>query len=323
MSGPDIEPLSDIEWQRVERGLFTALDRESAVPAVPEPRRRRAWGRIGLIAGGVALAASAALALVVARPEAPKSHPDQRNQPTRVVAKDAPTEVSFGESTITLDAGAAATMSGDAEHGVLIQLERGRATFEVATRGNRPNYLVQAGDVTVRVIGTQFSVFRSGDAARVDVTRGHVEVVARGHRAQVLAGESWSSDGDWEAVVGGSKATTTGGIAAAPLSPPDAQAPPQQPQPPPAPVVKKPKVDDRARFEAAAALEPTDPAAAIAAYKVIAKGSSRWAANALFAAARLAFDTHDAQAGSLLREYVRRFPAGASAADAKSLLQQL
>jgi hypothetical protein len=322
MSGPDIEPLSDIEWQRVERGLFTALDRESAVPALPEPPRRRAWGRIGLIAGGVGLAAAAALALVVARPEAAKPRPDQRNQPTRVVAKDAPTEVSFGESTITLDAGAAATMSGDAEHGVLIQLERGRATFEVATRGNRPNYLVQAGDVTVRVIGTQFSVFRSGDAARVDVTRGHVEVVARGHRAQVLAGESWSSDGDWEAVVGGSKATTTGGIAAAPLSPPDAQ-PASPPQPEQPAVVKKPKVDDHARFEAAAALEPTDPAAAIAAYKAIAKGSSRWAANALFAAARLAFDTHDAQAGALLREYLRRFPGGASAADAKSLLQQL
>src|SRR5262249_37803374 len=66
LSGPNVEPLSALAWQRVGRGLFAALDREAAVPALPEPTRRRAWGRIGLVAGGVALATAAAAATILA-----------------------------------------------------------------------------------------------------------------------------------------------------------------------------------------------------------------------------------------------------------------
>jgi len=43
----------------------------------------------------------------------------------------------------------------------------------------------------------------------------------------------------------------------------------------------------------------------------------------LFAAGRLAVDTHDARAESLLTIYLRRFPSGANTDDARALLTRL
>ena len=82
-------------------------------------------------------------------------------------------------------------------------------------------------------------------------------------------------------------------------------------------------VDARTRFERAAALEPTDPQAALVAYRSIAKGKGAWAGNALFAAGRLAAELGDPSAKSLLEAYLERFPKGANAADAKRLLREL
>jgi hypothetical protein len=63
----------------------------------------------------------------------------------------------------------------------------------VAPRGERPPFVVQAGDVRVRVVGTRFGVSRGRDAVTVDVTKGIVEVESHGEIQRVGAGQRWSS----------------------------------------------------------------------------------------------------------------------------------
>jgi hypothetical protein len=247
------------------------------------------------------------------------------------VTQASPSEISFGDATITVRADSALTLHGNRDAGVLIVLERGGAMFEVAPRGDRPPFVVQAGEVTVRVVGTRFEVLRSGDAARVDVIEGLVEVVARGRRVEVRATESWSSDGDWEAAVRG-QAAHPDGVAAAPFVDPDGRSwegsssadgtateetRPRSRQ-------RSRSEDDRLRFEHAASLEPTDARGALAAYKKLAASRGKWAAPSLFAAGRLAAELGDTRtARKLLGRYLERYPDGGNAADARALLATL
>jgi hypothetical protein len=80
---------------------------------------------------------------------------------------------------------------------------------------------------------------------------------------------------------------------------------------------------DRAEYDRLAAIEPRAPDTALAGYLVLARGTSRWADPALFAAARLAADRHDRRAETLLGMYLQRFPSGANAIDARQLLTRL
>lgn len=329
---PEVEALSDITWARVERRLWAELDRTPA-PA-PEvvawsPRRRWPWLAAGALAV-VAVVAVLAWPSSSARPAGPLA--------SRVVTASAATEVGFGDAAITVGPDSALLMHGHADQGVSIVIERGSAAFAVAPRSGRPPFVVEAGVVRVRVVGTRFTVTRSGDDARVDVTHGEVEVVARGHREVLLAGASWSSGDVREAVVGGQVTVTNpGDVAAAHFSPPPALPAPvprrvTQPAPdrdrvgaprptPTTPVPVEVAVDPRrAVYHAAEALEVSDPAAALRAYKQVALGNDRWAANALYAAARLAFGQGDrALAGRFAAAYVKRFPTGANTDDARAL----
>ncbi len=340
---PPVEPLSEIAWHRVEKSLFATLDCDASAPVVRAAAPT--WWRWAA-GGGLALAAAAALvAIVVTRDDGAATARDggaatwRPDAPSRVATLDAPTEVQFGDAHITVEANSALTLHGDADAGVLILLERGAATFEVAPRAGRPPFVLQAGEVSVRVVGTRFTVSRSGDAASVDVTEGHVEVVAQGHRVQVHAGESWSSGGDREAAAGGLVAPP-GGIAAALLSDESdddeggdvTQAESVQGAPGDAggTAVTAPRPrprasrDDKASFERAAALEASDPRAALAAYRDLARGRGAWAANALYAAGRLAAELDDRKTATrLLGDYLRRYPTGANAADARALLRTL
>jgi len=56
-----------------------------------------------------------------------------------------------------------------------VRLEKGEAWFQVAKDADRP-FIVSAGDVRVRAVGTAFSVRRREDGANVQVTEGTVEV---------------------------------------------------------------------------------------------------------------------------------------------------
>ncbi len=63
-----------------------------------------------------------------------------------------------------------------------VLLERGEAWFQVAKDAERP-FVVEAGDVRVRAVGTAFSVHKLGDQVDVRVTEGVVEVWRVGQEA--------------------------------------------------------------------------------------------------------------------------------------------
>jgi TolA-binding protein len=76
-------------------------------------------------------------------------------------------------------------------------------------------------------------------------------------------------------------------------------------------------------YEAAAQKERSDPGGAMREYRAIASGGGAWAANALFAAGRLAIDRGRADEGKrLLEDYLRRYPKGPNAEDAQRLLKR-
>ena len=58
-------------------------------------------------------------------------------------------------------------------------------------------------------------------------------------------------------------------------------------------------------------------------YVELARGQGHWAEVALYSAARLAADQHDGRAQALLAIYLKRYPSGANATDARQLLTRL
>lgn len=315
---PPIEPLPDLAWARLERVVLAELD-------VPETRSVRMpltrWPLFAL--AGAALAGAAVLAIVVATRDHGTAAPapavatgDGIAGPSRVATGDAPTEVTFGDAHITVAPASALVLDGAADHGVLAVLERGSASFAVAPRRGRPPFMIQAGAAQVRVVGTELEVTRiAPDDAAVAVTEGTVEVTFHGRVTRVTAGEKWTSVPP--------VTTTTATTATTSVEPPQ-----------PAHHDKKPDAThthaapagptDQQRYDAAAALELTDPEAATAAYRDLARGKSAWAANALYAMGRLAHERGDTGRAKLaLTSYIHRFPRGANVADARALLLKL
>jgi hypothetical protein len=307
---PPIDPLPDLAWARVERNVLAELDggQPTRVDTRPAPTGRRWVISVGI---GAALGAAAAIALLVIGIDGDDAARDPNGAvPTRIATGDAPSDVGFGDAHVVVAPGSALVLSGTGDSGVLAILDRGSARFSVAPRRGRPPYVVQAGAVAVRVVGTEFTVTRDGDDASVAVVHGSVEVVYRGKREAVSAGSTWSS-------------RTT--IVATPEHQPEPEMietpAPSRPTRPPSPADS---ITEQDRFEAAARLEASDPAAALAGYRELARGRSAWAGNALYAVGRLSHERGDrAAAQRALAEYLRRFPRGANAADAHTLLARI
>ena len=321
---PPVEGLSEIAWARVERGVFARLDDGTVTNAVAsraaprESRRGWLWLAVPTLA-----AAAAALVFFVRtdKPVTPASDPE----PARVIAGASPSEVTFDDVHVALDPDTALVMPRDANSTAM--LEHGAAWFTVAPRGERAPFVVMAGDTVVRVIGTKFRVAHEDDHAEVTVDHGVVEVSFHGSIVRVAADQTWSSEQPNEV---GSVITTD-----TESEPDPTPAPTKRPvrvvhkrhvktaaAPVPAPTA--PAADpDYARYMALVALEPKQPEAAIDGYLKLSQGTSKWAANALYAAARLALDRHDQRAETLLTIYLRRFPNGANADDAARLLDRI
>ncbi|MEO7033892.1 MAG: FecR family protein [Polyangiaceae bacterium] len=306
---PTVEPLPDAAWNRVERGLWNHMDRESAVSR-PQPRRPRLWLAVPVLA-------AAALALWLGF----RSHDTQPidDEPTRIVAGATPSSASFGDAHVELDANTALDMFHQGRSPSAM-VEYGAAWFSVAPRGVRPPFEVRAGDAIVRVIGTRFRVARDAEHVDVLVDHGIVEVRFRGALVTLTANQSWSSAKPTEIAT----SETHASIDPAPaMKQPDVVAPPAS-TPPPPPTLTPNRVDiERARYETLQRLEAKRPDAAMTGYLELSKGSSKWAPIALFAAARLAVDRHDRRAKSLLTIYLNRFQQGANADDARQLLRRL
>lgn len=328
---PPVEPLSEAAWSRVERGIWSQLDAERA----PAPQGPRRWW---LVAAPLAAAAAVAALLFVGRGT------QGFDEPVRMVAGPTPVSALFADSHIELQPFSALVVGHEAAHPT-VMVERGAAWFTVAPRKSRPAFIVRAGDVVVRVVGTRFQVARSEERIAVQVEHGLVDVNYRGTIVSVGAGQRWSSDEPGMVLAVAAAPPSVDPVvaagppsSAAPAAPPPATAPPRphhrappaagsagvRPQPQPTTPPDELDVDrDRAEYDRLAALEARSPETALAGYMVLAKGSSRWADPALFAAARLAADRHDRRAETLLGMYLTRFPGGANAADARQLLAHL
>src|SRR5581483_8553195 len=110
----------------------------------------------------------------------------------------------------------------------------------------------------------------------------------------------------------------------APAAAPIAVTPPPVETPAPPPAAARPPVSTQRRFEAAAGGEVRDPEGALRVYREIAAGGDAWAANALFAEARLELERGRREVSrTLLDAYLQRFPTGANVVDARALLTRL
>jgi hypothetical protein len=287
----DVPPLAESTWQRVEKGVFERLPAEVEGP-------RAAAARLPV---WIAAAASLALVGICAfvwwphHSTAPIAWPAPSttaaaSTTSHIVTTDAPASVSFGESSLDVGPASELVATGDDGHGVLVVLERGSVKLHVPPRAGRPPLSVLAGSVRVQVMGTRFSVERNGSDVRVHVDDGTVQVTNGADVVLVHASESW-------------------------------------PTPPSAPTVAHsapaPKIDDEAAFERAARSERTDPDGALRLYEGIVARGGAWAPNALYAEGRLELDRgHTANGRRLLELYLKRYPRGTNAADAKSLLEK-
>ena len=318
-----IEPLSEAAFARVEAAVFAELDAKVRAPT----RGARAGSRrlsMALVAA-VALALGAALALVFGSlAPAPRRVSDSTLASTRVTASEAATDTVLGDVAIRLERGASLVAVRDGASGSLVLLERGVAHFAVPPRAFRP-FVVQAGDVTVEVVGTRFEVSRSEAAVRVHTTEGIVRVVAGDRTTLLRAGATWNSAGSSPPAA----PLIDGGPEAAPGATVRGDSEPPAPANPAArasTTVSRPRssADERERFELASRLEVTDAAAALRIYASLVAHGGRWGETALYAQARLEFELgHRETTVRLLERYLREHPQGTNANDVQTLLARL
>jgi FecR protein len=340
----EVEPLSDQRWAKVERGIFSRLEAATR-PEPPAGRGRPPW---------TWLAAAAAVVLAVAGGVVASSWKTERGfaSPSRISTGNEGSHLALKHASVDVRPNSAVVVDGNQDLDVHLILDRGTIACDVEPHVAGFQFMVQAGEVSVRVVGTRFTVTRISEAVRIDVDRGVVEVGARGRYDRVRAGETWPTapqllDGS---TVGDPSARPTARDRADP-SPSRAER--VRDEPPGAPSVPRPSgrtrtttlsppepADSASRavspplpptrptsqelYESAAKLEPGSPSEALSIYRRVAVGDDSWAQNALFAEGRLEAERgRTPSAKRLLSEYLTRFPHGANAADARSLLEQL
>jgi FecR-like protein len=311
----EIEPLTDSRWTRVERAVLDAgvagsIEEHRATPDAT-PRWRLSAGL--LVLAGALAAIGGGLAWRALQPEA-------RAGATRVETATNGSRVEFGESTIDVGPTSAVRLAGDDSHGVVVTLDNGRVECDVTPRRGRPPFLVEAGSVEVRVVGTHFVVARAADAITVDVQRGQVEVTSNGQRSLVSAGSHWPSLAE-----SAPQLPPAAPAASAPAPPTNVvHAGPAETRSGATPATRAASLSPRDQYEAASRLEAQQPAAAIALYRELARQGGAWGENALFAEGRLEADRGDQNdARRLLGEYLARYPTGPNANDARQLLERL
>lgn len=314
-----VEPLSAARWAKIERAVLARLEQEPQIRATPEeqrswPARRAAWV--------LAAAAAFGLLLLVGQRFTSATVAVDAHQASRITTGPNPSRVALPGLTVDVDPESAVVIGDEPERGTLVVVDRGSIVCDVAPRAPRSPLIVQAGAAQVRVVGTRFRVTRWGEAARVEVEHGVVEVMAHGRTARVVAGQVWPAPARVEALPSAAPALV------APLPSVEVAAPVRRPagraKLPESREVSASEDSPQARFERAASLERSDAATALSLYRSIEGGSSTWAQYALFAHGRLeAARGHAAEGRRVLGQYLARFPNGANAADARAVLERL
>lgn len=155
--------------------VWTLLDRTRGEPLPSAPRRRRATTfsatrRALLLSGGALAASMVGVGLFLWRPDRYRTGVGEVR---RIPLKDG--------SVAAINTASALEVSLRPSQRT-VRLAQGEAWFQVASDAGRP-FVVEAGSVRVRAVGTAFSVRRRANGADVLVTEGVVEAWAEG-RAQ-------------------------------------------------------------------------------------------------------------------------------------------
>ena len=175
----DADPRRKGALLRAEAAL-SFIDRGRALAGViPKPEPRAVWIHRKLISVGAALAASlVGLAILMISPHRYHTGLGEIRQ---VPLSDGSLVAINTQSAVEV------AMHADVRE---VTLTRGEAWFRVAHDKQRP-FIVSAGRIRVRAVGTAFSVRRHDDGADVQVTEGVVETWTIGEedrRVQVTAG---------------------------------------------------------------------------------------------------------------------------------------
>ncbi len=320
----EIEPLDKARWDRIERDLRDRLEQEpiSVRPRRPiseHPRSSRPVPRnvIAFVLAGAAAALVGALAWEKIRPTQHVAEHTTTSAITRVETQNAPSHVEVGESSLDVASHSVARIEGNDETGVNVSLDHGGIDCEVAPRHGRPPFIVHAGDVTVRVVGTHFHVDREDGVTHVSVQHGAVEVESHGTTTLVRAGSSWPQTAQVAPVE-----TATVVATAAPIQKTTVNVQPTAPVT--TATIEKPIPSPRERYDRAITLEASHADEALAIYRELAAGNDSWAMNALYAEARLELERGNKEnARKRFAEYLQRYPAGPNANDARELSVKL
>jgi ferric-dicitrate binding protein FerR (iron transport regulator) len=183
--------MSDVAWARVERNVLTR--NQGTITNAVGSKEIRSSSRSNWVWLAVPIAAAAAFALAFFSMNGPSQTPATAgsDEPSRVVAGDAPSSVTFGDTHLTLEAHTAVVMDQNAAKPTAV-LENGAALFTIPARGDR-QLTVLAGDTLVRTSNAQFRVSREGELAQVTVDSGTVRITFRGHDVTVGPHHGWSA----------------------------------------------------------------------------------------------------------------------------------
>jgi transmembrane sensor len=162
------------------QAALSFVDRGRALAGViPKPDPQPIWVRRKLMFAGAALAASLVGAAILVT--APNRYHTDLGETRQVPLSDGSVVAMNTQSAVEV------SMHRNARE---VTLTRGEAWFKVAHDKTRP-FVVSAGRIRVRAVGTAFSVARHDDGADVQVTEGVVETWTLGEeerRIQVAAG---------------------------------------------------------------------------------------------------------------------------------------
>ncbi|HET9989024.1 MAG TPA: FecR family protein [Kofleriaceae bacterium] len=302
-------PQNESRRDRIERNVFTQLAQmrvaDRADAAVPEPRasNRRAW----MFAGLGAAVAAAVILVVSTKSEAPAPAPiAEDTTPSRIVTPvGGESQFTVGDAVIVAAGDTSVDVKRAPDGGITLVVARGAVDCDVAPRNQRPPFHVIAGDISVEVVGTRFTVART-PSPRVDVVRGKVRVRATGGTWLLSAGDSWTPP------VSGSGVEQ---VAEQVPDAPDPQIEIDRVQNSPTPIPTPTAMAPHAQYQLAQKLEATDIPRAAKMYRGVASSKDAWAAPALFGLAELEAKTNPTHALADCNEYLRRFADSAQAED--------
>jgi transmembrane sensor len=171
----------EVGWsdERLARNLARVRERQG--------KRQR---RTVLLASMVAVAAAAVVTLLMTATLRPPARPPALAlAPSTTLAAKNPTTTFADGSVARVAEGAELVVESASAELIEAVLVSGAADFEVTGNPNR-QFVVMAGPVSVRVVGTRFRVERDGERTRVAVSEGRVEVREGGLTTFLEAGES-------------------------------------------------------------------------------------------------------------------------------------